>query len=102
MKWSTQNADEFVCDEGGFSIKCAGCSKALQGSDVCYVAHSLTETEADGIREMFDVDPFGGSVAAGDAPLFCSDCLLGFSDDPEAWFRERMRIHEARKSVDPG
>lgn len=99
MKWATQNADGFVCDEPGFAIKCSGCHKTLQGSDVCYVAHSLTEDEAQGIREMFNVEPFGGSVAAGDAPIFCDDCLLGLSEDPAAWFRDRMRMHAAKKAA---
>lgn len=66
---------------------------------MCYVAHSLTDEEADGIREMFDVEPFGGSVAAGNAPIFCDDCLLGLSADPEAWFRERMRMHAAKNAT---
>ena len=97
MKWSTQHADEFVCDEVGFSIKCSGCSKILQGADLCYQPHSLTEHEADGLREMFGVEPFGGSVAQGNAPIFCDDCLIGLVDDAEAWFREQMRLHAARK-----
>ena len=102
MKWATQRADEFVCDEEGFAIKCSGCSKAIKGADVCYVAHSLTDTEAEGLRAMFNVEPFGGSVAQGNAPLFCDDCLLGFSDDPDAWFRERMRMYDAKTGEVPG
>jgi len=97
MKWSTQHADEFVCDEEGFSIKCSGCNKTLQGTDVCYQPHSLTESEADGLRQMFQVEPFGGSVAAGNAPIFCDDCLIGLSDDAEAWLREQLRMHAAKK-----
>ena len=102
MKWATQRADEFVCDEEGLAIRCSGCSKTMQGDDVCYVAHSLTEEEADGLRKMFDVEPFGGSVAQGNAPIFCSDCLLGFSDDADAWFRERMRMHQAKTGGSSG
>ncbi|MFC2082574.1 hypothetical protein ACFLSG_00845 [Candidatus Bipolaricaulota bacterium] len=101
MKWATQRADEFVCDEEGFALKCSGCSKTMQGAEVCYVAHSLTEEEADGLRVMFKIEPFGGSVAQGNAPIFCDECLIGLSDDAEAWFRERMRMHQAKTGESP-
>ena len=51
---------------------------------------------------MFEVEPFGGSVAAGNAPIFCDDCLIGLSDDAEAWFREQMRMHAAKKGEAQG
>ena len=59
-------------------------------------------TGADGLRQMFEVEPFGGSVAAGNAPIFCDDCLIGLSDDAEAWFREQVRLHATKKSEAQG
>ena len=50
---------------------------------------------------MLDVEPSGDSVAAGHAPVVCDDCLLGLSADPDAWFRERMRMHAAKKPAKP-
>gem|GEM_PF-4669161 len=99
MKWSAQHAHEFACDEEGFAIKCSGCNKTLQGADVSYQPHSLTKQEADGLCQMFKVETSGGSVAAGNAPIFCDDCLIGLSDDAEAWFREQMGMHAAKKGA---